>query len=470
MAEVARSSMGRVEHLPTHSAPGAAFGGAASGSMRTFLVVWFGQLASLLGSGLSRFALGVWTYQRTESATAFALVLVFSTVPAILVSPFAGALVDRWRRRRALIWGNVGSALSTFAVVLLLALDRLELWHVYVSVGCSAIASAFHRSAFEAATALLVPQRHLARAGGLVQFAQAAARVLSPLIAGALILTIRLEGVLLVDIASFLVALLSLLVAHIPDPPGGGPEPGSASPSLWREAAFGWRYISARGGLLGLLAFLAVLNFSLGLVQALLTPLVLSFSSARDLGAILSAGGFGMLAGGALMGLWGGPRRRITGLLGPAIGFGGFMVLLGWAPSVGLLTVASFGMSFCASIIISCNQAIWQARTSPEVQGRVFATRTMISWASAPLAYLLAGPLADHVFEPLLVSGGWWSRLAVTVVGAEPGRGIGLLFVCAGAAVVAATAGAWLLPAVRLVEENLPGAGGLEPTGRQSST
>ncbi len=209
--------------------------------------------------------------------------------------------------------------------------------------------------------------------------------------------------------------------------------------SLRSDLSFGWRYISARPGLVGLLVFFAVVNFLWGMVGALVTPMILSWTSSDALGAIISIAGVGMLAGSVIMSVWGGPRRRINGVLNFEMLSGLCFVLMGLRPSFWLVAAGAFGAHVTIAIVFGSNQAIWQSKVEPQLQGRVFATQQMVARSMAPLAYLLAGLLADRVFDPLLGVDGPLAGSVGQVLGTGPGRGIGLLFVLMGVAKVAIT-------------------------------
>jgi len=422
---------------------------------RTFLIIWAGQVVSLTGSGLTGFALGVWVYQRTGSATQFALIALFTALPGILFAPFAGALVDRWDRRWAMILSDAGAGLCTLVVAILLALNRLEVWHIYALMALSSTFSAFQWPAYSAATTMLVPQEQLGRASGLVQMGQAFAQIASPVLAGVLMGVIHIQGVIFIDFATFLVALTTLLSVRIPRPKVTA-EGEEGRGSLLHEAAYGWHYIVARRGLLALLLFFAANNFVMGIVQVLFTPLVLSFTTAAVLGAILSAGGLGFLAGSLVMSAWGGPKVRMKGIYAFALMQGFVLFLAGFPPQALILGNAAFLFFFCLPIINGCSQAIWQVKTAADVQGRVFAVRRMIAWSTTPLAYLVAGPLADRIFEPLMAEGGALAGRLGPLIGVGPGRGIALIFLTLGVASLGIVTIAWLYRPMRRVEADLP--------------
>jgi MFS transporter, DHA3 family, macrolide efflux protein len=429
---------------------------SASG-MGIFLIIWFGQFVSLVGSGLSGFALGIWVYQRTGSVTQFALISVFAVLPGIVISPLAGAVVDRWDRRRIMIVSDIGAGFSSAVIVILLFAGRLEPWCIYLVTAANATCNAFQWPAFSAMTALLVPKQSLGRAGGLAQFGEAAAQIIAPALAGVLVGTIRVQGVLLIDFVSLVVALCTLVIVRVPKPAVTA-EGNAGKGSLLRESAYGWTYIRTRPGLLGLTGFFAFTTFTEAIVLILITPLVLSFAPPTALGTVLSIGGIGMLSGGLVMSVWGGPKRRVYGILGSRLLQGMVFFLGGLQPSVSLITAAAFVFLFADAILLGSSQAILQSKVALDVQGRVFAARRMIAWSSMPCAYLIAGPLADHIFEPLLAVNGPLAAGIGSIIGVGPGRGIGLLFIVMGILTLLATVGAYLYPRLRLLEDELPDA------------
>jgi MFS family permease len=428
-----------------------------SNGMRVFSVIWLGQLVSTLGSGLTGFALGVWIYQETNSTTLFALNLLAFAVPNLLVSPIAGALVDRWDRRWVMVMSDTGAGLCTLAVAYLFINGNLQVWQVIALTALSAAFSTFQWPAYSAATSLLVPKEQLGRAGGMVQIGEAISQLISPAVAGAMFVTVGLQGVVLVDFATYIFAVLTLLLVRIPRPEVSI-EGQAGKGSLLKEAGFGWTYIVSRAGLLGLLLFFAATNFLSGLINPLLAPLILDMTSADMLGYLASIVGFGMLAGTLVMSAWGGPKRRIQGVLVFSLLAGVFLSFLGLQPSLPLMAVAGFGMMFAMPIINASSQAIWQSKVALDVQGRVFSVRRMIAWSTLPLAYIVAGPLADKVFKPLLVEGGPLANSLGKVIGVGPGRGVGLMFIVIGLLSILVTCLAYLNPHVRNVEDELPDA------------
>jgi MFS family permease len=422
---------------------------------KTFLIIWAGQVVSMIGSDLTGFALGVWVYQNTGSVTRFSLIILCAELPSIVLSPLVGAIVDRHDRRTVMILSNIGAGLSTLIIALLFAQGWLRLWHIAILTAAISTSAAFLRPAFGASISLIVPKRHLGRASGMVQTGQAAAQILSPLMAGFLVLTIKIEGVLLIDCVSYIPAILTLLMVSIPRPPKTI-DYGMAKRSLLKDAIFGWTYIIARPGIFGLLLFFAITNFTVTVSNILITPLVLSFANAAVYGTVLSVTGAGVFAGGLLMSVWGGPKHRIYGVFFYGIVQGLALIFQGLRPNAVLIASALFCAAFTAPIVNGCFIPILQSKSLPEVQGRVFAAVRLVSWCSVPVAYLLAGPLSDKVFEPLLKPDGALAGSVGRVTGVGSGRGIGLLLMILGVFTLVATLRAYLYPRVRRIEVELP--------------
>jgi len=426
-----------------------------SKGMRTFVVIWSGQLVSTIGSGLTGFALGVWIYQETGSVTWFAMNLLAVALPNLVVSPFAGALVDRWDRRWVMIMSDTGAGLATLSIAILYMTDNLAVWNIILATAVNSAFNTFQWPAYSAVTTLLVPKEHLGRAGGMVQIGEAVSQLAAPALAGALFVTTGLGGVIAIDFATYFFAVLTLLFVRIPSPERSkAGEEGQGS--IWKEAVFGWTYIRARAGLLGLLLVFAATNFFSGMVYPLIMPMLMDMTTTDMLGYLVSIVGVGMLVGTLVMSAWGGPKRRIHGVLGFLMISGFFTSMLGISPLLWVITAAAFALLFTFPIINGSSQAIWQSKVDADVQGRVFAVRRMIAWSAQPLAYIVAGPLVDRVFRPLLVEGGALADSVGQLIGVGPSRGTGFLFIIVGAVTIAVSALGYLNPHVRNVEDELP--------------
>lgn len=437
--------------------------------MAAFTIIWLGQVLSLLGSAMTAFALTIWAFEETGQATVLALVAFFSFGPTVLLSPVAGALVDRWNRRLVMMFSDLAAGLSTIVVLILFATGRLEVWHLYVTGAFAGAFQAFQFPAYSAAVTMMLPKEQYARASGMLSLAQSASGVLAPAAAGALLGPVGLAGILLVDVVTFMLAVGALLFVHIPQPETT--EAGAESQSnLWQESVYGFRYIYRRPSLLALQMVFFCMNFISAFIIVLLAPMILARTGNDELllGAVQSLGAIGGVAGGLLLSAWGGPRRRIHGVL---LGMFGASLLgaipLGVGRSLLLWGTGNFAIFLMIPILNGSNQAIWQAKVAPDVQGRVFAVRRLIAQITFPLATLIAGPLADFVFEPAMMPGGGLVGAFDWLVGAGPGAGMGLIVVVAGCLGVAVSLGGYLFPVIRDAETLLPDHSATAPSASQ---
>jgi DHA3 family macrolide efflux protein-like MFS transporter len=423
-------------------------------SLSTFAIIWFGQLVSRLGSGLTGFGLSIWLFERTGSATQFALNTAFYVLPLALCATLAGALVDRADRRWILIVADTGQALLTLGIAAGLALDQLAVWHIYLATTLSAVLQAFQGPAYEASVALLVPKEQLGRAAGMAQLSRAVSDLIAPVLAGYLILELGLTPVLLIDLATFAIALLTLAVVRIPSPQPAAPL-RAGQPSIWRDLQDGWQYLRRSPGLLTLVLLSAADNFPRNAALILTVPMVRSVAGVDAVGLVLAAGGAGLLVGSSLMSAWGGPRRRVRGYLGFQAAQGVALMISGWSPHPLVIACGHglFFLSFAGAVI--CLRPALQVLVAPEMQGRVFGLVGAIALLAEAPAYPLAGLLADRIFEPGLAADGALAGLLGAVLGTGPGRGMGTVRALMGGALVTLALIGALLPRLRRVDDQL---------------
>ncbi len=426
--------------------------------MRAFFIIWLGQLVSLLGTAMSNFGLTIWAYETTGQATALALVGFFFVTPMVVLSPTAGAIVDRSNRKLMMMLSDLAAGFVTIVQLALLVTGNLQIWHLYITAAIAGTFQTFQWPAFSAAITTMLPKEQYGRANGLFELAGSASGIFAPIMAGALLGPIGLTGLLVLDVVTFSFAIGALLFVYIPQPAitKAGLE---GRGSIWKESGYGFRYIFARPSLLGLqLVFLAGNLFS-SLAFAIMAPMLLARTGNDELifGSVQSAGAIGGVVGGVAMSAWGGTKRRVHGVLGGwvLVSLLG-QVMMGLGQSLPVWVVASFVGIFFVPIINGSNQAIWQSKVAPDVQGRVFAVRRLIAWFVSPLSRLMAGPLADYVFEPAMQKGGSLASLFGGLVGTGPGAGMGLMFVVTGLLAALVGVAGYTIRVVRDAEEILP--------------
>ena len=426
--------------------------------MLGFSVVWLGQLVSLTGSGMTRFALTIWVWQETGEATALALVALFSFAPAIIFSPIAGAIVDRVSRKKVMIASDLAAGLSTVALLILYSTGLLQIWHLWAAGFFASTFESFQFPAYSAAITTMIEKKHYTRANAMLTMVESASGIIAPVSAGALLPFLGISGIMIIDIVTFAFAIGALLLVVIPNPVQTAAGRASRG-TLFQESLFGFRYIFANPSLLGLLLVFFATNLVFGLAMILYAPMILARTGNNTviLGTTQMMFGIGGVVGGLVITAWGGFKRRIHGiLLGLILMSLLGLVVAGVGQTLVVWGVGAFLAMFFLPLVQGSSQAIWQAKVSPDIQGKVFATRRLIAQISSPVAMILGGRLADVVFEPAMASGGAFAQFFQPLVGSGPGSGMAVLFVFSGILGVIVGLIGYLVPVVRQVETRLP--------------
>ena len=409
-------------------------------TMKTFMVIWFGQFISMLGSALSAFGLGIWIFQKTGSAASFAMSAVCTVLPALLFAPFAGSIADRKKRKAIILLTDSIDAFLKILIVTLLIFNKLELWMVYPLVFISGTLGTFQNPAFGASIPMLVPTDRLTRANGLLQFSSAIQNLLAPVIAGFLYPLIELKGLFIIDFVSFFFALASIAFIKIPQPLIEKTKDSLVLAAL-KDLKYAWKYLIQKEGLMQLIVFFAFLNFIANLSMILLGPLMMSVYNSQAYGNVQAGIGLAMLLGGLCSSLIPDTKNKIKRILlilslcsiGP--------IISGTTLNRIIITGGFFIFMFPVPYVNTLLMSIFQIKIERNVLGRVGALMTAILAAITPIAYLCAGPLADYVFEPLMN---------------EKGRGIGLIFIISGILLIISCLLMRLNKTVTSIEKRLP--------------
>ncbi len=375
----------------------------ATGWKRNFFIIWSGQAISLVGSSLVGFGLVWWLTQTTGSAAVLATASLANLLPGVFLGPFAGALVDRWNRRKVMLIADSAVALLTAVLVALFWAGLAQPWHVYIILFLRSLSSSFHWPAMQASTSLMVPKEQLTRIAGMNQTLNGALSILTPPLGALLIGILPMHTVLAMDIFTMLFAVVPLLFITIPQPPiagAGQSAPPLVTPRLvLRDVRDGLRYVMGWKGLAILLFMAMALNFvcaPTGTLQPLL--ITQEFNGGPwHIGAMESAWGIGMIAGGLLLSAWGGFKRRILTSMVGLLGLGAGVALTGLAPShwFWLALVGSAVTGVGNPITNGPLMAIIQARVAPEMQGRVLTMIQSLAGGMMPLSMLVSAPIAD---------------------------------------------------------------------------
>lgn len=432
-----------------------------------FVIVWLGQIISVLASFMTNFGLTLWMYRQTESATALGLMQVAFITPFLALSPIAGVMVDRYNRKLMMMMSDLTAVVGTAFIFVMYVSGNLQFWHLYIAAVLNGLGNTFQWPAYSAAISTMVPKEQYGRANGMMSLVEAGPGVLAPMLAGVLLAIPNTDGlacILALDVLTFFIAIGALLIVHVPQP-RKTEEGQKESGNLWREASYGFKYIFQRPSLLGLQLIFFFGNLFAGIQWTVFAPMVLARTGQNSLifGSVQTAGALGGVAGGVIMSAWGGTKRKVHGVLAGHALSGVFGALLGMAAGLPLWIPAIFATNMLIPWINASNQAIWQSKVAPDLQGRVFSARRLIAWFSNPLTPIIGGTLADFVLEPAMRTPGGFAGIFSPVVGFGPGAGMGLLTVFTGLGIVLVGLTGYFIPAIRSAETILPDHDQLKP-------
>jgi len=418
-------------------------------SFQKFILLWIGELVSAIGSGLTSFGLGVYIYEQTGKASAMALVTLLGFVPALILSGLAGILADRYDRRLLMVLGDSLSVLGLVFILLCMLKGEAQLWQICVGVTISSIFTSLVDPAYKATVTDLLNKDQYTKASGLVQIAGSSKFLISPALAGALLLIADIKLLLLIDMATFFVTVLSTLAVR----KGIEVKSSNKKLNLGQEFKEGWEAISKKRGVVVLVSVTSVLTFFMGFIQTLAMPMVLAFSTSTALGMLETIVASGMLVSGIIMGclsIKGGYLKILSGSLFLS---GIFMVLFGLRENMVLISIAGF--LFFATLPFANASLDYLIRTNIDnkVQGRAWALIGMISQLGYVGAYALSGVLADYVFTPLLIEGGSLADSVGRWIGVGIGRGTGFLIMIAGSLLAGMAIILYWIQPIRRLEE-----------------
>ncbi|NEP60780.1 MAG: MFS transporter [Symploca sp. SIO2G7] len=443
--------------------------------MKTFLTIWVGQLISTLGSFMTVFALTLWVWDRTESATALTLVLFFAQLPRIVVTLFAGILTDRFNRQRLMLLGDTSAAISTAVVGMLWLTGSLQVWHLCLVMAVHGCFSQLQQLAYSASIALMVSKEQYTRVGSLNAAVGFAAAVLSPAFAGGLYPQIGLGGIMVIDLLTFTVAFGTLLSVTLPQPTATKKDSiEQNNPALkfnLKDLTFGFRYIKASPGLSAMVVAFTLFAIPNDIGRALYNPMILARTGgdAQILGAVTTMAGIGGVVGALGVSIWGGFKRRIDGMLLGFTGTGLSKLALAIGQSIWVWFPAQFFAHLHTPLVFSSSNAIWYAKVPPAIQGKVLAADTLVGLIVGAIAPLMAGPLADYIFEPAMAPGGWLTPIFGPWLGTGSGSGIALMYGISAIAMIAVGIAGYGFTSLREVERIIPDAQVVQPSSAEKN-
>jgi len=316
---------------------------------------------------------------------------------------------------------------------------------------------------------MLVRQEDLGRANGAIGLLTTLATAAAPAAAGILIDWQGINTLFIIDFCSFLVGILVISMTQIPMPEKSLDrelkeeadvemlESKTSGVQAISDLKYALAYMKSKPGLLSIMSVGALLQFNIGAVSVLLLPVILGFATKTDYGLIQSSTLIGFVFGGALLMVWGGPKRKTTAAL-----FFSCLVSLAFCftPMFDSVRVFVFGaiiMAFAVSIAGTSTAVVWQKKVALDMQASVMGVRMSVARFMSLLGIVTSGYLADSYFEPGLMEGGRFAgSVLAQAYGLGQGRGAALLMSMMGVISLVILIMAWLNPKVRLIEDRLP--------------
>ena len=393
-----------------------------------FILLWATQTLSRLGSSLTPFALILWAYGKTGSALSTALLTVSSYIPYILLSLPVGTLTDRMNKKRLMLISDTAAALCTLTILFVWLSGNLELWHLYLVNAITGTAQTFQQPASEVATTLVTPEDKYQKAGSLNALAYSVINMASPVIATALYSVGGLTLVIIVDLSTFTVAFLSLLLfVRIPEMKSEKREDSHIMMDLKEALSF----LRTNMGILQVILFLAAINFIASIYNAALPAMILSFESESVLAAVQSTAGIAMIIGSAIAAMLPTPKSRVRMIiLSLFISMSTENFMLAFFRNPIMWCVGAFLGWLCIPVMNTNLDALMRSQIPSSIQGRVYSARNMLQFFTIPLGYLAGGFLVDEVFEPFMTDKS--NTVLNQLFGTGKGSGAAFLFAVIG--------------------------------------
>lgn len=395
--------------------------------LHSFLILWSTQAFSALGSSMTSFALIIWSYQQEGSALVTAMLSVCSYTPYVFMSIFAGALSDKWNKKITMLVCDSIAAMSTVAVLLLLWMDRFQIWHLYCLNALNGLMNTVQQPAADVTISLLTPEKHYQKASGLRSLSNSLVNILTPVIATAVLALSGIEAVIIFDLATFAVAFVSLLFfVRIPDIRKGN----EREETVLQSAKAGLLYLKSNRGILHLILFLAAINLTASVYNAAFPAMLLSRKEGGEaaLGIVNAVTGIALLIGSIITSLLPAPKSRVKVICNTLlISMSTENFFLAFGRSVPIWSIGAALGWICIPIMNANMDVLFRSYIPISMQGRVFSARNTLQFFTIPIGYFLGGILVDKVFEPFMAAQAEGS-LFISVFGTGKGSGAAFLF------------------------------------------
>lgn len=395
--------------------------------LQSFLILWLSQALSSLGSSMTNFALIIWSYQQHGSALVTALLSVCSYAPYVIMSIFAGALSDKWNKKKIMLICDSFAALCSVAVLILLTTGRMEVWHLYVLNALNGLMNTIQQPAAEVTISLLTPKKHYQKVSGMRSFSNSLVNIMTPVIATAILALTSIKVVIAIDLITFAVAFVSLLAfIKIPQLESDS----TKKESMLKTAKSGLSYLKHNRGILDLILFLAGINFTASMYNAAYPALILSRAGGGEiaLGIVNTVTGIATLAGSIIATLLPAPKSRVRVICNTLlISMSTENFFLAFGESVPIWCIGAV-LGWIVIPVMGANMdAVFRNYIPIDMQGRVYSARNTLQFFTIPIGYFMGGILVDKVFEPYMASQTDTGFL-VFIFGAGKGSGAAFLF------------------------------------------
>lgn len=423
-------------------------------SLRTFYTLVITQILSLIGSHMTGVAVGIWVFAETGDAAPLLIAAFFAELPQMAGGIFSGLLADKWERRYVIILGDVGQAVGTIILLITISAGIFQLWHLYLVMLIQGIFAIIQEPASSASITMLVPETHLDRANGIKQIGFPLAGAIAPALAGILYGIAGLQGVIALDLLTFVLAVIVVFNLHIPMPEQSE-EGQEAAESFWSELLGGWNFLRKRHLLLISTIYISFLYFLMNGPLSVTIPYFSSFSEDEAIvGILLSMFSLGAFAGALSITVFSNIKNRMRLILISYLLHGIFVMAFGITRNIWLLGIVTFAMMFPLPPAGALFSSILQTKTPPDMQGRIFAMTGQMFTLTTPFSFLIVAYLVDNVLEPAVGTDSW--QIIAPLVGNQAGSGMGLLLLIVGAMIALTTIAMLAFPSIRNLEDSLP--------------
>lgn len=398
---------------------------------KKFKLLILGQTISSIGSGMTAFGLAIYILKITGSVTTTGIFSICAFLPSILLAPVGGVLADRYDRRWMMILGELLSAVG-LSICILAVMKKADLVWILIGIGISSIFTALTEPAFKATVTDLLPEEKYSKASGMMQLANSAKLIISPMVAGLLLRIVNVSFLIGIDIMTFFTTAIMIVFVKRGMTNKASSDTKDAKLNLGSEFKLGMKAIGDKKGVKELILVMTISTFCLGFIQILSKPLILSFASEIELGIITTVIAFGMIAGSIAVGWMKEIKSHVNLLSVGLVGCGIFYFLVGVREN--MVLIAGFGfMMFAFMPAVQIGSEVLIRKNIPnKLQGRVFGLTGMISQLGYIVAFALSGMLSDFIFEPFMKGNSAFAMALGRVIGIGEGRGIALLIIIVG--------------------------------------